>query len=301
MTRQGQAVFGHCTSVDDTRFAFLLQSLTTFCIVATTADASANPTTEARQQEDRGIITHHDDSIDEMASQLLDDTTMDQIYTHPGNRMSQISISKAIPHLPLSESPGQAPPRLPQFAFNDDAAWALRQPALVTTDGMVKEMSSSGSSRALSPPFDIGHPSHRRKSSAPSLPPKSSKRRPGLPSRASCNLRAEYESRGREGQPGQTDSSKVIPQKLISVPQAQISSTAGIDIQKKIDSLMALSTPKPMDPSGCSQNPSRPRGDNYFTKIKKSINFKKLFDHSEAKTNTPDVSIQSLATRVGRS
>jgi len=62
-----------------------------------------------------------DDSIDELASMLLDDTTLDQMKVDPGKRLSRISI---INSLPAHES--KALPQLPGLLFNGDDAWALR-------------------------------------------------------------------------------------------------------------------------------------------------------------------------------
>jgi hypothetical protein len=62
-----------------------------------------------------------DDSIDDLASMLLDDTTLDQMKADPGKRLSRISIVNSPP-----DQESKALPQLPGLLFNGDDAWALR-------------------------------------------------------------------------------------------------------------------------------------------------------------------------------
>jgi hypothetical protein len=62
-----------------------------------------------------------DDSIDELASMLLDDTTLDQMKADPGKRLSRVSTVNS-----PSDEESKALPQLPGLIFNGDDAWALK-------------------------------------------------------------------------------------------------------------------------------------------------------------------------------
>ncbi|KAF4636248.1 hypothetical protein G7Y89_g1858 [Cudoniella acicularis] len=126
--------------------------------------------------------SHHDDSIDEMVSYLLDDTTVEQLREDPGKRLSQISVpnelSSISPHIASPDDKGL--PQLPNLIFNGDDAWAMRSTPVVIAIGSFNEIQFNSSFDELNsiPPSIAKHPSnHLRKSSAPPIPRKSSKRK----------------------------------------------------------------------------------------------------------------------------
>jgi hypothetical protein len=122
-----------------------------------------------------------DDSIEEMASMLLDDTTMSELQGEIGKRLSQAGSAKILPQLPQEvPSRHKALPQLPQLLFNGDDAWALAsRNAIVARDivhGGYVTFSDEEELDSCPPPVSR-EPIHARTSSAPTLPRKSSRRR----------------------------------------------------------------------------------------------------------------------------
>lgn len=121
-----------------------------------------------------------DDSIEELASMLLDDTTMDQLNTNtePGRHLSQAAAAEVFNNAGrVGSGDGKTLPQLPKLLFNGDDAWALKTAPVVTAAGGSNQMSFNVDVDPLSM-----HPvNHTRKGSAPAIPRKSSKRRSGRP------------------------------------------------------------------------------------------------------------------------
>lgn len=121
-----------------------------------------------------------DDSIEEMASMLLDDTTMDQLNTNtePGRRLSQAAAAEIFNNSGhMGSGNDKSLPQLPKLLFNGDDAWAMKTAPVVTAAGNLNQMSFNGDLDPLSM-----HPvNHARKGSVPAVPRKSSKRRSGRP------------------------------------------------------------------------------------------------------------------------
>ena len=122
-----------------------------------------------------------DDSIEEMTSMLIDDTTMNQLAREPGKRFSKLGSVKV-----LSQSSQQgffhdkALPRLPRLSFDGEDEWTPGSPpAILATEAASNEVDPANDEDELDscPPPVSRQPAHARKSSAPPLPRKSSKRR----------------------------------------------------------------------------------------------------------------------------
>ncbi|KAH8685959.1 hypothetical protein BGZ60DRAFT_523225 [Tricladium varicosporioides] len=127
-------------------------------------------------------ISHHDDSIEEMASILLDDTTIDQLRADPGRRLSQIPVPNELTNASprMSTYNDKALPQLPNLVFNGDDAWALKSTSVVTAIGNSNEMqftSARDELQSYPPSIAKRQSNHIRKTSAPPIPRKSSKRR----------------------------------------------------------------------------------------------------------------------------
>jgi hypothetical protein len=121
-----------------------------------------------------------EDSIEEMASMLLDDTTIHQANTdaQSGGRLSQAA---AIEMFDESGGPekGKDLPQLPKLLFNGDDAWAMRGAPVVTAAGSSNQIRFSGDSDPLGISFQSTN--HIGNGFSPVIPRKSSKRRSGQP------------------------------------------------------------------------------------------------------------------------
>jgi hypothetical protein len=84
------------------------------------------------------IAFHHDNSVDEMASMLLDDTTTIPDPTKPvaAQRVESSAEDKDLP-------------QLPELLFNGDDAWARRTGPVVTAAGNVNEIQFMDGSEAV--------------------------------------------------------------------------------------------------------------------------------------------------------
>lgn len=120
----------------------------------------------------------YDDSIEDMASMLLDDTTMNQLNTNtePGRRISQAAATEIFNSRTNSRD-GTSLPQLPRLGFHDDDTWATQTAPALTAAGDSNQMNLEF--KGNHPDFPLhSMPKHSRKdSSAPTVPRKSSKRR----------------------------------------------------------------------------------------------------------------------------
>jgi hypothetical protein len=157
--------------------------------------------TEVESQNELGSEMRpsaHDDSINKMASMLLDDTTIDQWKADPGKRLSQISMSNGPPGMSqVGSQDSKALPQLPSLLFNGDNAWAFKTSPVVTATGSVNEMQFDNGTDQLPGPHGTSYPHVRNftppthsapsipsappMSSAPPIPRKSSKRKSSRP------------------------------------------------------------------------------------------------------------------------
>lgn len=136
-------------------------------------------TSSARE---RDIPDPHSDSIEELASMLLENTNIDQLRSQPGTRLSQIGTAKVISSRSASgyrNSKGL--PQLPKLMFNGDDAWAMRTAPVVTAASYSNETDFSAYEDKLQASDSAKATRHTRKDSAPPIPRRSSKRMSARP------------------------------------------------------------------------------------------------------------------------
>lgn len=151
--------------------------LLTLRLASTDSMSLATPLFQDSNYKKESPSNHHDDSIDEMASLLLEDTEFDQLKPGAGNRASYSAAAKtALPQIRSQE--GKALPQLPSMVFNGDDAWALRMSSVVTAAGSSNQMDFSHDGPSIS---SVQAASYTRKTSTPTIPRKSSKRRSARP------------------------------------------------------------------------------------------------------------------------
>jgi hypothetical protein len=220
--------------------------------------------------------SRHDDSIDEMASILLDDTT-EELKPEPGKRLSRIGIAQALPSIQrVDSSAAKSLPQLPKLLFNGDDAWAMKSSPVVTAAGSSNQMVFSSDTpeslnvSADSPQF--------KKSPAPTIPRKSSKRKSGRPRSALPRGKVSVESQ-------QTASrlalkSSISPPKPVEAPEIKASSTMNAaDVNEKIVAMLAATKAlKPTHDDALHQGsfvPAKKRrlmDNKMLTKMKSAIN-----------------------------
>jgi hypothetical protein len=160
-----------------------------------------------------------DESIEEMTSTLIDDTTMNQLTGEPRNRLAKLGSAKV---LPQSSRQGffhdKALPRLPRLSFDGGDDWITAPcPAITAPVGVPNEveMIADEEEHDSFPPPVSRQPAHARKSSAPPLPCKSSKRR-----RRQREPKEFIETRNTPGD----ENRQLEPRKLSKTPQQSIKS-----------------------------------------------------------------------------
>ncbi|KAL2073756.1 hypothetical protein VTL71DRAFT_11082 [Oculimacula yallundae] len=225
---------------------------------------------------------HHDDSIEEMASMLLDDTNMDQLRPEGGKRMSQTAASKAMPGYPRTESQdGKSLPQLPQLTFNGDDAWAMRLAPAQTAAGMTNQVEFSEDD-AQPANFLNRLSAQTRKSSAPVIPRKSSKRRSGRPKSTAghSQLHAHSGDRRSIANPsGQTLNAIASSSQPSGQSQPKGTGFVAADINGKIEAMIsATKALKPGSEGTVLHGPLAPGkkrhlvGNKVLTKMKTAIN-----------------------------
>jgi len=150
---------------------------------------SISYTTSTLRGSDVADPSRYDDSIEEMASMLLDDTDIDQPRAEPGRRLSHIATSKALSHSSSRDS--KTLPQLPQLLFNGDDAWAMRTTPVVTAAGGNNEVHFSFEDEAVPGIHTANIPKpfkQPRKDTTPPIPRRSSKRKSGRPKASSTQL-----------------------------------------------------------------------------------------------------------------
>lgn len=190
----------------------------------------------------------HDDSIEEMASILLDDTLLDQLRPEGGKRMSQTAASKAIPSFQRSDSQdAKTLPQLPKLIFNGDDAWAMRTAPVVTAAGS-SNMTEFSEDNPQPSSFLNRLSAHARKSSIPDIPRKSSKRRSGRPKSTVALPRADagdLDRRSIAHQSRQTLKSSISPPRPDESSHPNVSSQSkqtgfiAQDVNGKIEAMIA--------------------------------------------------------------
>jgi hypothetical protein len=233
-------------------------------------------------QDDRAPIpSRHDNSIEEMASMLLDDTTTDRLKTEPGKRLSQITASKALPDIAHEK---KALPQLPQLLFNGDDAWAMKTTPVVTAAGGSNAMRFTGDPDDIDsypPPLPRYSACYSRKGTAPPIPRRSSKRKSVQPSSLNPNYLTQASSQqddsnklrelGQTGGGSPKQAGLRQPQKAGGVEAA--------DLNNKIEAMIAATKAlKPELDGTVLQGPFVPakkrrlKDNKVFAKVKTAIN-----------------------------
>lgn len=121
-----------------------------------------------------------DDSIEEMTSLLIDDTTMNQLTGELGKRLSQLESAKVLSQSSQRGFSHEKPlPRLLRPSMGGDDDWTPGPPPAITVAGAIsneEDLTNDEDELDSCPPPVPRQPAHARKSSAPPLPRKSSKR-----------------------------------------------------------------------------------------------------------------------------
>jgi hypothetical protein len=222
-----------------------------------------------------------DDSIEEMASRLLDDTTANEINGEPGKRFSMMGPAKNLTQLQRKiPSDGKPLPQLPQLLFNGDDVWAMRSSPVVTAAGMSNQadfIPEDNNPDSCPPP--VGRvPTHRRKASAPPLPRKSSKRKP----RRMGSSGQTHKQRSKDANKEQIEFQKLT--KTVEPSLMDNDMTRGSAFfesqdssQQAVATMAASKALKSVDESTDSENLTKPRksrskGTNVLAKMKHAIN-----------------------------
>jgi hypothetical protein len=152
-------------------------------------------------------IEEHDDSIEEIACALLDDTTLDQLKVDPGRRLSQIGLTHGNSGMSTprtieddnsdtnrNRNNNKDLPQLPALTFNGDDVWAMRTSPVVTAASN-SNLTRFSMNLPPTPPanFAKNEYSHNRKGSAPAIPRRSSKRKS---SRSKSNITSPQKPNG---------------------------------------------------------------------------------------------------------
>ncbi|CZT44996.1 uncharacterized protein RSE6_05264 [Rhynchosporium secalis] len=220
----------------------------------------------------------HDDSIEELASILLDDTNIDQLRPESGKRMSQTAATNAIPGYPRTDSQdGKNPPQLLRLVFNDDDAWAMRMAPVVTAAGSSNQVDFTEES-TLPTSFLNRMSVHTGKSSAPKIPRKSSKRRSGRPQSTQPQTMSG-DRRSIANPSGQTITTTVSFSYQSGSSQSKSTGNVATDINSKVEAMIAATKalkpgsdgivlPGPLVPD----KKNRLVGNKVLTKMKTAIN-----------------------------
>jgi hypothetical protein len=130
----------------------------------------------------RGQYQSRDDSIEEMASMLLDDTTMDQLNadTKPGRRLSQAAAAEIFSASGrMGSRDGKILPQLPKFVLNGDNVWVKQTAPSVITARDINQITDSDHDDHWSITSNLDDSVRKGPALAPSIPRKSSRRRSG--------------------------------------------------------------------------------------------------------------------------
>jgi hypothetical protein len=233
-----------------------------------------------------GPLSHHDDSLEEMANMLLEDTTIDQSKSDHGQPPSQIAAVRMLPS--ISSQNMRVLPQLPELHFNKDDAWAMNANTVVAAAGNFNEIQPFGGTNAPGnypqKPF-----THSRKGPPP-IPRKSSKRKSARPMATDLRERAEPGNWQSDG-PNSKKIAKgsISPPKYINVPQAKPSAFNDTNVNNKIEAMLeATKALKPGTGDHMLQGPylylptkkCRLKDSNVLMKMKTAIN-----DHIQARVS----------------
>jgi hypothetical protein len=227
------------------------------------------------------------DSIEELASMLLDDTTMNQLAGEPGKRLSKLGSAKILPQ-PIGQAffHDKALPQLPKLSFSGNDEWTTRSYPVATAAGISSEADPLNDEEELDscPPPVSRQPAHSRKGSAPPLPRKSSKR--SSRQREQRDLIEVQNSRG--GDKRQLERRKImkmtnqniegqLPLTAETQPQRSVP-TVLPDVSQQIESMLVASrTLKPRESNSMTVSPvvskkNGMKGNGVLSKMKMILN-----------------------------
>jgi hypothetical protein len=227
-----------------------------------------------------------DDSIEEMTRLLIDDTTMNQLTREPGKRLSKLGSAKILSQ-PSQQGffHDKALPRLPRLSFDGEDDGTTGSPRAITTPEAISNegnLTNDEDELDSCPPPVSRQPAHARKSSAPPVPRKSSKRRSRQRERKEV-IEARITTGGENRQLESRKLSKVTQQSL-KRPLALSNETekavvpkASPDVSQQIEAMLVAS--RALKPEGESLMVDSPvlskksgvKGNNVLSKMKDAI------------------------------
>lgn len=228
---------------------------------------------------------------------------MNELQGETGKRLSQTGSAKILPQLSQDVPSGQkALPHLPQLLFNGNDDWVLASRKVITArdilHGDYVTFSDEDDLNSCPPPVLPG-PSHVRTSRAPTLPRKSSGRRPE-------NSEHPEMRKGRENSRQQPEIRKLTKttQQTVGSPVhlkcagATSSNDVKLAVNRQIDNMLAASRAlKPSDGSPLSDSSvmskkSRNNSNGMLAKMKNAFN-ERLHDNS-IKKHSPLIKSEQL-------
>lgn len=217
------------------------------------------------------VLSNHDDSIDELASLMLNETALQQLTGHPGQRLSQHAVCKV-----SSRSPGTAKAPLLKGChstspgdinlLNNDMCELKSTHNLLVATSRNQEGILAANQRTLS----------KREDSAPAIPHRSSRRRSIRAVKTIDALRNET-SAGSHLVDALPRPQEMTPRRVHNnLGSTPLSAATALDIGKKIQEMMAETERlKPVE--GIVRGPSNPpkrtfkMKSNMFAKVKHAI------------------------------
>jgi hypothetical protein len=221
-----------------------------------------------RDSDIGGPSPHHDERVNEMASMLLADTTIDQ---------SQAAAPKLMSGIPSQDT--KAIPQLSRLLYNGDDAWAMKVNPVMTAASKANENLFSGNITAAGNDSQK-LPSHSRNGSAPPIPRKSSKRKSARPPSTYLNEGPELD----DPQFSVLKSKKLARSSIshtnhLHAPQAKPSTINALDVNSRIEAMVeATRALKPgvgdsmLQGSGLPTKKRRFKDSNVLMKMKTAIN-----------------------------
>lgn len=242
---------------------------------------------------------------------LLEDTVMNELNGEVGKRLSQVSSGKVFPHLPRESSTSdKALPQLPRLLFNSDDAWAMASRPVVTsastsTSADVMIFSDEEGEDSYPPPVSRFR-GHERRSSAPPLPRKSSRRHRPPPERLGSTESGSASANDTE----ESDSQKTITtaQQNVGCPPignpgpTRLSLSAGPpNVGEQIERMLAASKAlKPVEERVCGKSPPASKtyagkGNKVLSKMKDVISGR-ILERSLTKRHKPPKADQLIGS-----
>lgn len=157
---------------------------------------------------------------------------MDQLKPDPGRRLSQIGRSQTLSDLGHTQrGSDKALPSLPGMSFNGDDAWASKTSPVVTADGALNHTHFPRTSDD-NPSLSGVRRSHSKKSPAPTIPRKSSRRK-------TRHLKGIY-SKLPSGDHKKVLKSSISPPKPLDTIEPP-NTTEPVDVENSVQKMLAAS------------------------------------------------------------